>query len=136
MKKIIVQLSLLACLCLVAVGANAQQQKTKSPSLLSNQAVEQIDKWSDSTAEMTYSTQTDKNSMTQIVADVIKVFLGLLGIIFVIIIVLAGYNWMTAGGNEDKVEKAKNLISRSIIGVLIIVAAYAITYWIFARLPY
>ncbi|MFH0951525.1 MAG: pilin [bacterium] len=136
MKKVIIQLSLLSCLCLVAVGANAQQQQTKSVPLLSNQAVEQIDKWSDSVAETNYSAQTNKDSMTQIVADVIKVFLGLLGVIFVIIIVWAGYNWMRAGGNEDKVEKAKNLISRSIIGLLIIVAAYAITYWIFARLPY
>ena len=79
---------------------------------------------------------TDKTTMTQIIADVIKVFLGLLGVIFVIITIVAGYNWMTAGGNEEKVSKARKLMSRSVIGLLIIIAAYAITFWIFARLPY
>jgi len=135
MKKIILQFSLLMCLSLVALGVNAQQGQKAFP-LLAPGAEEQIDKWSDNTADMTYSPLTDKSTMTQIIADVLKVFLGLLGIIFVVITILAGYNWMTAGGNEEKVEKARHLLSRSVIGLLIIVAAYAITYWIFARLPY
>lgn len=71
-----------------------------------------------------------------IVATVIQAFLGLLGIIFVILILTAGYNWMTAAGDEDKVTKAKDTLSRAIIGLIIIVAAYAITYFVINNLPW
>ena len=40
--------------------------------------------------------------------------------------IYAGYNWMTAAGDETKLTQAKNTIRRSIIGVVIIVGAYAI----------
>ena len=70
-----------------------------------------------------------------IVADIIKVFLSLLGIIFVILIIIAGFHWMTASGDEAKIEKAKKLMSRAIIGLIIIVAAYAITKFVFTNLP-
>lgn len=102
--------------------------------ILDSDLVEQIEWSSDNTAN-SFDSNTNSSSMAQIIADVIAVFLGLLGIIFVILIIVAGYNWMTAAGNEDKVEKAQHLISRATIGLIIILAAYAITYWIFARMP-
>ncbi len=70
-----------------------------------------------------------------IVAAIIKAALSLLGIIFIILIIIAGYNWMTAGGDEEKIRKAKDTLKRAIIGLLIIVTAYAITVFIFENLP-
>jgi amino acid transporter len=75
-------------------------------------------------------------SLTHTVAGIIKAFLGLLGVIFIILMLLAGYNWMTAGGEEEKVNKAKDTIKRAIIGLLIIALAYSITYFIFNNLPF
>lgn len=69
-----------------------------------------------------------------VLAQVIKAFLGLLGIIFIFLIVIGGYNWMTAAGEEEKVTKAKNTFMRAVIGLIIIVAAYAITYFVFTNL--
>lgn len=60
------------------------------------------------------------------VSEIIKVFLGLLGIIAVVIVLMGGFTWMTAGGNEEKVTKAKDMIIAGIIGLAIILAAYAI----------
>ena len=74
-------------------------------------------------------------SVGSIMAAVIKGFLGLLGIIFVILIITAGYNWMTAAGEEEKVNKAKDTLKRAIIGLIIVVSAYAITYFVFTNLP-
>lgn len=71
----------------------------------------------------------------QVVAAVIKGFLGLLGIIFVVLIVIAGNKWMNARGNEEKVEEAQDTIRRAIIGLIITVSAYAITYFVFSNLP-
>ncbi|MEA3463472.1 MAG: hypothetical protein U9R14_00065 [Patescibacteria group bacterium] len=69
-----------------------------------------------------------------VMALVIQAFLSVLGIIFVVLIIVAGYNWMTAGGEEEKVTKAKDMIKRAIIGLIIIVAAYAISYFVFKAL--
>jgi len=73
-------------------------------------------------------------SIASIAAIGIKTVLGLLGIIFVILLIYAGYEWMTASGNEEKVSKAKETIYRAIIGLIIVVAAYSITYFVFNNL--
>ncbi len=68
--------------------------------------------------------------LTLIVASIIKIFLGVLGVIFIILIVMAGFRWMTAGGNEENIKKASAQIRNACIGLLIIVAAYAITVFV------
>lgn len=65
-----------------------------------------------------------------IVARIIQVVLGLLGIIFLIIIITAGYKWMTAAGNEEKVREAKDQLIRGVIGLIIILVAYSITIFV------
>jgi len=87
------------------------------------------------TAFMTASGLPDTPTAGSVVATVIEAFLGFLGIIFVIQMIYAGFSWMTAAGNDDQVKKATALIRRSIIGLIIIVSAYAITYTVFNLLP-
>ncbi|MBI3957090.1 MAG: hypothetical protein HY340_03835 [Candidatus Kerfeldbacteria bacterium] len=60
------------------------------------------------------------------VINIINWVLGLLGIIAVIMILIGGFQWMTASGNEEKVEKAKKIISAAIVGLIIILLAWAI----------
>ncbi len=69
-------------------------------------------------------------SVQDIIAYVINSVLGLLGVIFLVLIIYAGFLWMTATGNDEQVTKAKNILTRSIIGVIIIVAAYAISFFV------
>jgi cytochrome bd-type quinol oxidase subunit 2 len=73
-------------------------------------------------------------NLGSLIAVLIQSFFGLLGIIFIILILLAGYQWMTARGDEDKVRKAQATIQRAIIGLIIIIAAYAITFFVFKAL--
>ena len=63
----------------------------------------------------------------EIVALVISIFLQFLGIIFVALIIMAGFNYMTSQGNEEKIEKALSQIKAGVIGLVIIMASYAIT---------
>lgn len=70
----------------------------------------------------------------EIIATAIKAFLGLLAVIFIILIITAGFKWMTAQGNEEKVKEAKDTIKRAVIGIIIIMAAYAITDFVFEAL--
>ena len=61
------------------------------------------------------------------VAQIINVAMLFLGIIAVVIVILGGFKWMTAAGNEDKVSEAKKLLGAGIIGLVIILAAWGIT---------
>ncbi len=65
------------------------------------------------------------------VALMINGLLGFLGIIFTALIIYAGWQWMTAGGNEERVSKAKKTITNSTIGLILVIVAYAISVWIF-----
>lgn len=67
----------------------------------------------------------------EIVARTIRIALGLLGTIALCLTLYAGYLWMTAGGNEDEVTKAKTLLTQSVIGLMIILLSYSITIFVF-----
>lgn len=68
------------------------------------------------------------------IASIINVFLSVLGIIAVVIILLGGFKWMTAQGNEEKTDEAKKLIGAGVIGLVIILAAYAIASFVLSNL--
>lgn len=65
-----------------------------------------------------------------LLGDIILVILSLIGVVFVIFIIYAGYLWMTASGNEQKVEKSKEILKQSIIGLIVIFGAYTIAYFV------
>jgi TRAP-type C4-dicarboxylate transport system permease small subunit len=68
------------------------------------------------------------------IAKIINVAMGLLGIVAVVIILLGGFKWMTAGGNDENVKAAKKLIVSGIIGLVIIITAYAIAQFVLESL--
>jgi hypothetical protein len=81
-----------------------------------------------------YSETTDANSFYSLLGTIIEIFLSLLGMIFIVLMIFAGYNWMTAGGDEGKVKKARDIITTCIIGLLVVVGAYAIWMYVFRGL--
>jgi hypothetical protein len=62
-----------------------------------------------------------------IIAKIVNVILTLLGVIFLALTIFAGFQYMTAAGNEEKTKKAVDLLRDAIIGLVIILAAWAIT---------
>ena len=69
-----------------------------------------------------------------IVGTVINTFLTTVGLIFLLLMIYAGYLWMTARGEEAQVDKAKKIISNSLIGIVVVLSAFAITTLITSRL--
>lgn len=59
--------------------------------------------------------------------SIIGTLLSFLGVIFMALVLYGGILWMTARGNESQVDKAKELLVNAIIGLIIVLAAYAIT---------
>ncbi|MFA5048003.1 MAG: hypothetical protein WC516_03110 [Patescibacteria group bacterium] len=70
------------------------------------------------------------NTLPKVIGGIIGILLGFLGILFIVLIIWAGFQWMTAGGDEARVKKAKQLIINATIGILIILASYGITQFI------
>lgn len=60
------------------------------------------------------------------ISNIIRIILGFLGIITIIIILYGGLIWMTSFGNEDKIDQAKKLIGSGVVGLLLVLASYAI----------
>ncbi|MDO8669468.1 MAG: hypothetical protein Q7K65_04200 [Candidatus Buchananbacteria bacterium] len=69
-----------------------------------------------------------------VIGQIIQIFLGFLGVIAVVLIIYAGWLWMSAGGDSAKVTKAKDYIKNAIIGIVIILAAYIITSFVLTQL--
>ncbi len=65
-----------------------------------------------------------------IIGGVIQTLLAMLGVVFVILVIYAGFTWMTAQGNEEKVKKAKGTLTSAVIGLLIVFASYVITSYV------
>jgi len=76
----------------------------------------------------------EPRSLPEIIGGIIQTALSILGIVAAILIIYAGYVWMTARGKEERVTKAKETLEAAIIGLIIIMAAYAITYFVVDRL--
>jgi len=80
------------------------------------------------------SIKLGSGDVRQTAARIINVALGFLGIIAVVIVLLGGFKYMISGGNEEKTAEAKKLIVSGIIGLAIILSAWAITSFVISRL--
>jgi len=81
------------------------------------------------TAENAGYSISEESDLTSQAAGVISIILTLLGTIFLAMIIYSGIKWMTAGGNEQSIDKAKGTIKQAIIGLIIVVGAYALSYF-------
>lgn len=68
-----------------------------------------------------------------VVGQIIRALTGVIGVIFGILVVYAGFLWLTDRGKEEQVKKAKGILETAIIGLLITVGAYAITTFVVDR---
>jgi len=72
--------------------------------------------------------------LSTVIGKAISSLLGMIGIVFIIIIIYAGILYMLSAGAEDKVKTAKKMIVQAIVGIIIIVGAYAITDFVMTQL--
>lgn len=77
---------------------------------------------------------SEDTSLEARIGTIISVVLGFVGVIFLGLTLYGGFIWMIARGNEQEIEKAKKLIEAAVIGLAIVFAAYAITYFVISRL--
>ena|SRR3989344_3537542 len=104
----ILTLTLAVLLALMPLVASAQFNKTDLGSAATNAGV---------------ATQAD---FSAIALRVINVLLAVAGLVAVIFLIVGGFRYVTAGGNEEAAESGKKTITNAIIGIVIIVLAFVI----------
>ena len=67
------------------------------------------------------------------IGAMVKVILAFLGVIFLILIITSGFKWMTTS-NPDEIKKIRARMINAVIGLAIILASYALTYFIMDQL--
>lgn len=77
-----------------------------------------------------YAQAASETTLASTLGVIISVALSILGVIFLAITIMAGYQWMTAQGNEAQVTKAKDSVTRAVIGLIVVISSYAIWFFI------
>ncbi|PIR43057.1 hypothetical protein COV24_04740 [candidate division WWE3 bacterium CG10_big_fil_rev_8_21_14_0_10_32_10] len=71
-------------------------------------------------------------TVSGIIGNIIGAGLSFVGVLFFLLMIYAGIKWMLSKGNEQEATKALHTITAAIIGLIIVVSAYAITNFIFS----
>ena len=78
--------------------------------------------------------QYGESNVYDVVGSVVGFVLSLAGLVFLAIMFYAGLRWMTARGNEEFIEKAKNAMFGALMGFILVTASYGLSVFIFSRL--
>jgi len=70
------------------------------------------------------------NSIAEVIGQVVKAVLSILGLVALVIFIIAGFQWMTSGGNKEKIAGAQKLMGAAVIGLVIVIIAYAAAHFI------
>lgn len=65
-------------------------------------------------------------TVPELIGRIIAQALPLVGSLFLLMFIWSGVQWMTAGGDKTKVQKATQTIKNSVIGIAIVLGAYMI----------
>lgn len=67
-----------------------------------------------------------QGSFRQLALTIVNFFLTFLGLIAVVMIIYGGFLYVTAAGNQEKIESAKKIIMYAVVGIVVILLSFAI----------
>jgi len=79
-------------------------------------------------------TSSQTTDLPTLIGNIISVGLGFMGVLLVVMIVYAGFIYATSQGDDAKIKSAKKMISSSIVGLVLVVAAYAIASYVISAI--
>ncbi len=108
---------IIALLCVLIAPLGALAQEKPKPVTVDNTGL-------DNTAGEAGIRTDDLSSLA---GSVVGYGLGILGTVFLILMIVGGVMWMTAAGNDQRITRAKSLLIAAFIGIAIVFFSYAIT---------
>lgn len=73
-------------------------------------------------------------SLPDLIGLIITAVLSVLGVILLVLIIYAGFIWMTAAGDDKKIKKAKDILAAAVVGSVIVISSYAISTFVIGAL--
>ena len=77
------------------------------------------------------TTIAGQETIPDVIGQIVSKGLSLVGVLFFLLALYAGFTWMTALGNSENVTKAQGILEAAVIGLALVSAAYAITRFVF-----
>jgi len=74
------------------------------------------------------SEESGGDTLATYIGRIINFALGTIAVIFLTMVLIGGYLWMAAQGNEEQVTKAKKFILNGIFGMMVIFVSYALVF--------
>ena len=74
------------------------------------------------------------NSVPKLIGNIINGALGIVGSLALLMFIYGGFTWMLAAGNEQAVEKGKNILMWAAIGLVVIFASYSLVSFVINNL--
>lgn len=68
------------------------------------------------------------------IANIVRIIIGFLGILVILAIIFGGFKMMTSGGDSDKMGDGRKIVTTGAIGLIIVLAAYAIASFIISSI--
>lgn len=81
-----------------------------------------------------YGASASSQNLTVIIGRIINTALGFLGVVFLFLVLYAGFLWMTAQGDDKQVGKAKDIMKQAVVGLVVIVLGFAISNFVMGSL--
>jgi len=85
-------------------------------------------------AAVTLGNPLPVNSLPELINNVIKGLLGIVGAVSLLMVVIGGIQWMTSGGNSERVKRGKDTLVWAILGLVVVFLSYAIINFVFQSL--
>ena len=134
MKKILGRILICAVLAVSAVSLVSLSSTLAATGDVEGEIFDNLDPSAQVFGQDTADPDQATTVLAEGVAQIIQVALSLLGVLLIVLILYAGFLWMTAAGSEEKISKAKKIIGAAIIGLAIILSAYLITAFVISQL--
>lgn len=88
----------------------------------------------DTTGDLQSYTQLGTEDPATIVFTIVNTALIFLGTITLILMIVAGFLWLTAAGEEEKIKKAKDIIGGATIGLVVVLGSYGLAQYLFTAI--
>ncbi|MFA6475294.1 MAG: hypothetical protein WCV88_03800 [Patescibacteria group bacterium] len=79
-------------------------------------------------------TKLGNTDPVSIVFTIVNTALVFLGVVTLVLIIVAGFLWLTAGGNEEQIKKSKDIMKGAVIGLVIVLGSYGIAQYLFTAI--
>lgn len=72
------------------------------------------------------SSVASQTALSLLLQNLITLAFGIAGLVLLLMIIIGGYEFLTAGGDKEATEKAKKRLTNAVIGIIILFSVFAI----------